>query len=593
MLGPDQLVEYEEVWAADSEFENGDTGDRYRPVCYTAIELRTGRTVQVWRDQLGPAPPFRIDAKTLFVCFGATAECGTHLALSWRLPANLIDLAVEFRNLNNGRIRPVKGAFSLIGALTRYGLPAIAEPIKKYWTGIAMRGAPWTEEEMAGVLKYCMSDSESAAALFEHMLPAIDIRRAVLRGEFGKVSAQMEYRGTPIDISVFLPLRDTATWDQIRKELIPPIDAAYGVYIGRTFTERLFEAYLKREGIPWPRHPSGRLDLQEKTFREMAKAYPQVAPLHELRHTLAKLRRIELRVGADARNRVVLWPCQSKTSRTQPSASRYIFGPSCWLRSLIKPGPGTAVAYVDWSAMEFGVAGALSGDTRMMEAYRSGQPYVDFAVSLGAAPPGSTKRSHPELHELYKVVCLAAQYGMQAETLAMRLGVSTVEAAEMLQHHRHLFRRYWQWSDEWLHRALSTGQMRTVFGWTLYLDLPEKELSIRNFPVQAHGAEILRATCVLADKYGLGLCCPVHDALLVESPLSRIDHDVALLEDIMRRASRVVLNPRTGGDFELRADAKVVRYPDRFSDRRGERMWALVTARLEGGGVSCATHGVP
>ena len=328
-LKADQLVEYEEVWAADSEFEGGDTGKHYRPVCYTATELRSGRIVKLWRDDLRPAPPFRVDAKTLFVCFGASAECGTHLALGWPLPANVIDLAVEFRNLNNGRIKPIKGAFGLIGALTRYGLPAIAEPVKKYWTNIAMRGPPWTDEEIVGVLKYCLSDTVSAATLFEHMLPAIDIRRAVLRGEFCKASARMEYRGTPIALTVFSYLRDTATWDQIRKELIPPIDAAYGVYIGRTFTERLFEAYLAREGIPWPRHPTGRLDLREKTFREMAKAHPQAAPLRELRHTLAKLRRIELRVGRDGRNRTVLWPCQSKTSRTQPSASKYIFGPSC------------------------------------------------------------------------------------------------------------------------------------------------------------------------------------------------------------------------------------------------------------------------
>ena len=593
MLKADQLVEYEEVWAADSEFEGGDTGEHYRPVCYTATELRSGRIVKLWRDDLRPAPPFRLDAKTLFVCFGASAECGTHLALGWPLPANVIDLAVEFRNLNNGRIKPMKGAFGLIGALTRYGLLAIAEPVKKYWTNIAMRGPPWTDEEIVGVLKYCLSDTVSAATLFEHMLPAIDIRRAVLRGEFCKASSRMEYRGTPIDLTVFSYLRDTATWDQIRKELIPPIDAAYGVYIARTFTERLFEAYLAREGIPWPRHPSGRLDLREKTFREMAKAHPQVAPLHELRHTLAKLRRIELRVGADGRNRTVLWPCQSKTSRTQPSASKYIFGPSCWLRSLIKPEPGRAVAYSDWSAMEFGIAAALSHDQRMASAYASGQPYVDFAISFGAAPPGATKRSHPQVHELYKVVCLGAQYGMQAETLAGRLGISTVEAAEMLRHHRHLFAHYWAWSDEWLHRALSTGQMRTVYGWTCYLDLPEKELSIRNFPVQGHGSEVLRLTCILADKYGLALCAPVHDALLLESSLSRIDRDVALLEDIMRRASRVVLNPRAGGDFVLRADAKIVRYPDRYSDRRGERMWDLVTGMLgegEGRKVVSAAH---
>ena len=32
-----------------------------------------------------------------------------------------------------------------------------------------------------------------------------------------------------------------------------------------------------------------------------------------------------------------------------------------WLRSLIKPEPGTALAYVDFSSQEMGIAAALSG----------------------------------------------------------------------------------------------------------------------------------------------------------------------------------------------------------------------------------------
>ena len=125
------------------------------------------------------------------------------------------------------------------------------------------------DEESAGVLKYCLSDTTRAAALFEHMLPAIDVARAVLRGEFSKVFRTYGIsRNSNRQRDLVAVPHDTATWDRIRKELIPPIDAAYGVYVGRTFTERLFEAYLAREGIPWQRHPSGRLDLREKTFRE-------------------------------------------------------------------------------------------------------------------------------------------------------------------------------------------------------------------------------------------------------------------------------------------------------------------------------------
>ena len=44
--------------------------------------------------------------------------------------------------------------------------------------------------------------------------------------------------------------------------------------------------------------------------------------------------------------------------------------------------------------------------------------------------------------------------------------------------------------------------------------------------------------------------------MLIEAPLERIEADVALMQELMRRASRVVL-----GAHELRTDAKIIRYP--------------------------------
>ena len=70
----------------------------------------------------------------------------------------------------------------------------------------------------------------------------------------------------------------------------------------------------------------------------------------------------------------MLSPFRAKTGRNQPSNSQFIFGPSTWLRGLIKPEPGRAVAYVDWSQQEFGIAASLSGDAAMMDAYRIGRP---------------------------------------------------------------------------------------------------------------------------------------------------------------------------------------------------------------------------
>ncbi len=72
----------------------------------------------------------------------------------------------------------------------------------------------------------------------------------------------------------------------------------------------------------------------------------------------------------------------------------------------------------------------------------------------------------------------------------------------------------------------------------------------------------------------------MHDALLIEAPIERIDADVALLQEIMRRASRVVLNATADGTYELRTDATIIRYPDRYTDKRGAEIWERVLRLL-------------
>ena len=216
------------------------------------------------------------------------------------------------------------------------------------------------------------------------MLPHIDLPRALLRGRYMAAVAAIEFNGTPIDVPTLERLREH--WEDIKGDLIAAIDASYGVYENSSFKEAKFEAFLVHHNIPWPRLESGRLDLKSDTFRQMAKAYPIVAPLHELRHALSEMRLNDLAVGDDGRNRTLLSPFGSKTGRNQPSNTKFIFGPSAWLRGLIKPPPGHAVAYIDWSNQEFAIAAKLSGDVKMMAAYESGDPYLAFGKQAGKLP---------------------------------------------------------------------------------------------------------------------------------------------------------------------------------------------------------------
>jgi hypothetical protein len=580
---------FDEIWLHDFEFAS-QLDLRPDVVCLAAQELRSGRTLRLWRNQLGPLPPYRTDAKVLFVNFVANAEGACHLALGWPLPAKILDLSPAFRNITNGRLTPEgKG---LIGALRYYGFDTIGAKQKDAMRDRIAKGWPFTPEEKKKIQDYCYSDIDALLRLLPKILadPDFDLGTALYHGEFAAVAAGMAHNGVPIDMEIFPKLADADTWRAVRDAMVPTIDAQYGVYVRNaagdwTFNMERFAAYLKREGISWPVLDSGKLSMKRKTFEDMSKGWPQLEDLRQLRHARDKMRKVKLAVGNDGRNRTVLWPFKSKTSRTQPKAARWIFSPAVWLRSLIKPEPGMAVAYIDYSAMEFLIAAALSdghcGPTNtMLDMYRSGDPYLSFAKAVGAIPHHITKQTlgnYVVLRDRYKVMLLAVQYGMQAETLAGRLGVSVFEAHEMLSQHHAQFRQYWIWSDDFVQHALQTGVMRTAFGWTCRTGIIEfNERSIRNWPIQATGADILRIACILAARRGIKLLAPVHDAVLIEAPIERIESDVALMQEIMRRASRVVL----GAAYELRTDAKIVRYPDRYSDKRGDKIWSEVMELL-------------
>ena len=571
-----------EIWAEDFEWIPK-RGERPPVLCYGARELRSGQTLRLWRDQLGPTSPNRTDSQVLFLSFVFNAEGVSRLSLGWQLPTKIIDLSALFRCVVNGRIVPQgKG---LLGALAYYGIPSVDVIYKEKIRKLIMRGGPYTPEEQAEILKYMMTDVDPLFELFSRLMaePEFDLGTALHWGEFSAVSAQMEHRGVPLDMEVVTDLLDKKAWAYVRDAVVPKINAQYDVYVQDKagewhFNLEKFDALCVRLGIDWPRTESGKPKLEQKTFKSMCQAFPELESLRQLRHTRDKMRKVKLAVGSDGRNRTVLWPFQAKTSRTQPKAAEWIFSPAVWLRFTFKPGPSRAVAYIDWSSMHFQIAGVLSHCQPMIDLYATGSPYVEFAKRFDMAPPAATKKTHPEIHDSYKTVLLGAQYTMQHVTLAQRLGISTFAAQEMLNQHRGLFRAYWAWSEDWIAHSLDTGVMRSPMGWTCRTGITEfNSRSIGNWPIQAVEADIMRLACVLTNRRGVELIGCVHDALVIESPIEKIDEDVAITRECMRRASRIVLN----SEHELRTDATIVKYPGRFTDKRGSSMWNEVIGLLD------------
>lgn len=563
---------FPQVWVVDFEF-TAPPGERPQPICMVAREFFTNRTHRLLSIDIEgrSAAPFSTGSDALMVAYFASAEIGCFFAAGWEPPEHILDLYVEFRRQTNGI--PLRAGSGLLGALISHGIPCIESAEKEAMRELAMRGGPYSVAEQDQLLEYCESDVESTAKLLASMLPRIDVPRAILRGRYMRAVGRIEWSGTPLDTETLKRLR--SNWAPMQEKLIERVDENYGVYEGRSFRRDRFRAYLSRNRIPWPQLPSGTLALDAETFRRMSKQHIELAPLRELRHTLGELRLEKLSIGIDGRNRCLLSPFQSRTSRNQPSNSRFVFGPSCWLRGLIKPPSGRALAYIDYSQQEFAIAGRLSQDRAMQVAYQSSDPYLTFAMQADAVPRSATKATHPREREQFKVCALAVQYGMQSQSLAAQLGVSQPYAQRLLGLHQKTYPEYWKWSQAAVDHALLHGWLETVFGWRIHVNHNANPRSLANFPMQANGAEILRLACCLATERGIQVCAPVHDALLIEADSNGIEEAVRETQAAMLEAGRIVLD-----GFDLRTEALIVRSGERYMDPRGRTMWETVMSLL-------------
>ena len=167
-------LDFDEIISLDFEYVSR-PGELPEVVCLVYRELGSGREERLWADQLGPEPPFRVDAGVLFVGYFLSAEWSCFLQLGWPLPARSVDLFVEHRVDRNG-IEFAKEKRGLLDACSFHGLFVMSKDEKGDMRDLIMRGGPWPPQERRAILDYCAADVVSAAALFERQVPAIEAR---------------------------------------------------------------------------------------------------------------------------------------------------------------------------------------------------------------------------------------------------------------------------------------------------------------------------------------------------------------------------------------------------------------------------------
>lgn len=582
---------FREIWCIDTEFfpgkglaNGGRAGDPISPLCLCGRELKTRRTIRLWCNELGAAPPFSLGPDTLIVSHALIAEFSFFLRLGWPEPAAALDTLIEFRHFCNDSFvksedRP-RGFYGVAGALRHFMEDEIDAGAKDMMRDRIMQGPPFHCLERQ-ILDYCMGDADGVARLLPHLVPTIrSLQHALFRSKSAWTAACQQGRGVPLNRSRFEQVK--SRWSDIQVELVREKDefGFYEIENGKPhFREALLDSFLRRNGYVWPRHPDGRLDLREDTFGNMAQRYPQFETVRELRYSLSKLRLNQLEIGGDGRNRTPLWPYGTKTARHAPSNSGYIFGPAKWLRFFIAPPRGHVLVHRDFCQQEVRIAAVLSGDDELLAACESGDVYTAIATQLGSIRESMNPAERKAVRALFKTVVLGILYGLGPYSLAVRTGISLAEAGEILARLR---ARFYKFEDFTARVADHVGlelEIRSQMGWVMQCPSGTRRNLLRNWPMQTTGSEILHVLCILAERRGIEIVAPVHDAVMAEGPLQQAAELSEALDRVMRDASALVLR-----GCELPTDKQIIRPGENYHDDRGVDMWSTVTklvARLE------------
>jgi len=497
-----------------------------------------------------PQCPFSVDAGVLVVVYDGVLMAHCFRALGWSLPVNIVDIHIESRVATNGVIKPDDISIDLM--LNICGLKHAA----------------------AGMPQ--LNTIKHIELLFDRLVQqSVCLERALYRASYTPVCTEIERVGIPIDVDLYNRLKQNLP--SILNSIIADVDEQYHIYDGPHLNPDKFRQYLNKCGLPVHYDKYEQIDVSYDTIKMLSKSYSLLTPIKEVEWLINQLKINELAIGADGRNRSSIRPYRATTGRNQPKTSQNIVCWSGFMRRLIKPGPGRAIAEIDFKNEEFGIGAALSSDGNMIAAYNSDDVYIEFAKQCGVNMASIDGADRVSVRDRYKMALLAIGYGIGNASLARRLGIPLPYAREIIEQHHRIYPTYWDWSEAAVDYGTYYGVLRTRQGWPLHITEDMTPESIRNFPLQAHGSEIIRLSCALAQDRGVIICMPIHDALLIESRVRDINDAALTAKLAMEDASEQIL-----GGFILEAKVKnICTYPNAFNPDKGYDVWNRITKKLK------------
>ncbi len=222
------------------------------------------------------------------------------------------------------------------------------------------------------------------------------------------------------------------------------------------------------------------------------------------------------------------------------------------IRKVFVPKEGYTFIDADYSQIELRILAHMSGDERLIEAYRSAQDIHAITASQVFHIP--LEEVTPLMRRNAKAVNFGIVYGISAFGLSEDLSISRKEALDYINTYFETYPGVKKFLDQQVTDGKEQGYVTTMYG----RRRPIPELKSANFmqrsfgervamnsPIQGTAADIMKLAMIHVDqemaRRGLQsrIVLQVHDELLIEALESEAEEVKAILEDKMKHAAEL------------------------------------------------------
>ena len=220
------------------------------------------------------------------------------------------------------------------------------------------------------------------------------------------------------------------------------------------------------------------------------------------------------------------------------------------IRRVFVPEEGKVFLDADYSQIELRVLAAMSGDEKLIAAYREAKDI--HAITAAQVFHVPFDEVTPEMRRSAKAVNFGIVYGISSFGLSRDLQITRQEAAEYIERYYETYPAIRDFLDGLVTAAKEKGYAETLFG----RRRPMPELASSNFmqrqfgervaknaPIQGTAADIIKIAMLRVHRRlkketkNSRLLLQVHDELLVEADLFEVETVRRILEEEMTRAA--------------------------------------------------------